>query len=494
MPSVGKNIPHDSAVGHVSGESVYIDDVAPLRGELIVDFVWSPVAHGRIRSIDLDAARKLPGVAGLFTYRDLHHNLFGAIIQDEFLLAEDVVSFIGHPIVVVAAESRAAIRAAKAAIKIDIEELEPVFTIDEAKRRGLFIGKTMTIKRGDVEAAFASAANILEGTFINGGQDHFYLESQAALAVPGEFDQLTVHSSTQNPSEVQDVIAHLLGLPINKVVVVTKRMGGGFGGKECQATHPAAIAALVAHKLKRPARIAYSKDDDMCVTGGRHPFQNDYKVAFDDDGVITAAQIDFFSDGGAFADLSTSVLGRAMTHADNAYYLPNALIRGTVCRTNYAPNTAFRGFGGPQGIATIENILEEIAILLKIDPLEIRRRNCYGIDQRNITPYGQVVRNNHLPHLFDEIAERSGYTARVANIAEFNATSRTHLRGIACTAVKFGISFNTKFLNQANALVNVYLDGSVQVSTGATEMGQGVNTKIRQIVADEFGIDADRVL
>jgi xanthine dehydrogenase large subunit len=491
MSSVGKNIPHDSAVGHVSGESVYIDDVAPLRGELIVDFVWSPVAHGRIRGIDFGDASSF---AHVFTYRDLHHNLFGAIIQDEFLLAEEIVSFIGHPIVVVAAESRAAIRKAKAAIKVDIEELEPVFTIDECKRRGLFIGKTMTIKRGDVDAAFSSAKNILEGTFINGGQDHFYLESQAALAVPGEFDQLTVHSSTQNPSEVQDVIAHLLGLPINKVTVVTKRMGGGFGGKECQATHPAAIAALVAHKLKRPARIAYTKDDDMCVTGGRHPFQNDYKVAFDDDGVITGAQIDFFSDGGAFADLSTSVLGRALTHADNAYYLPNALIRGTVCRTNLPPNTAFRGFGGPQGIATIENILEEIAVLLKIDPLEIRRRNCYGIDDRNITPYGQVVRNNHLPQLFDEIAERGDYASRVAEVVKFNAASRTHLRGIACTAVKFGISFNTKFLNQANALVNVYLDGSVQVSTGATEMGQGVNTKIRQIVADEFGIDADRVL
>jgi len=491
MSSVGKNIPHDSAVGHVSGESIYIDDMPPLRGELIVDFVWSPVAHGRIRGIDFGDAKSF---AHLFTYRDLHHNLFGAIIQDELLLAEDVVSFIGHPIVVIAAESRALIRKAKAAIKLDIEELEPVFTIDEAKRRGSFIGKTMTIKRGDVDAAFKSAKNILEGTFVNGGQDHFYLESQAALAVPGEFDQLVVHSSTQNPSEVQDVIAHLLGLPINKVTVVTKRMGGGFGGKECQATHPAAIAALVAHKLKRPARIAYNKDDDMCVTGGRHPFQNDYKVAFDDDGVITAAQIDFFSDGGAFADLSTSVLGRALTHADNAYYLPNALIRGTVCRLNYAPNTAFRGFGGPQGIATIENILEEIAVLLKIDPLEVRRRNCYGIDDRNITPYGQVVRNNHLPQLFDEIAQRSDYATRVADVARFNETSRTHLRGIACTAVKFGISFNTKFLNQANALVNVYLDGSVQVSTGATEMGQGVNTKIRQIVADEFGIDAERVL
>src|SRR5882724_10897521 len=341
MSSVGKNIPHDSAAGHVSGESVYVDDMAPLRGELIVDFVWSPVAHGRVRGIDFGDAKSF---AHLFTCRDLHHNLFGPIIQDELLLAEDVVSFIGHPIVVIAAESRAAIRKAKVAIKVDIEELEPVFTIDEAKRRGLFIGKTMTIKRGEVDVVFKSASNILEGTFINGGQDHFYLESQAALAVPGEFDQLVVHSSTQNPSEVQDVIAHLLGLPINKVTVVTKRMGGGFGGKECQATHPAAIAALVAQLTKRPARIAYNKDDDMRATGGRHPFQNDYKVAFRGDGTITALRAGIYSDGGAYADLSTAVLARAMTHIDNAYYIANADITGTVCRTNYPPNTAFRGF------------------------------------------------------------------------------------------------------------------------------------------------------
>src|SRR3954451_23748132 len=435
MSSVGKNIPHDSAVGHVSGESVYIDDMAPLRGELIVDFVWSPVAHGRIRGIDFGDAASF---AHLFTYRDLHHNLFGAIIQDELLLAEDVVSFIGHPIVVIAAESRALIRKAKAAIKLDIEELEPVFTIDEAKRRRSFIGKTMTIKRGDVDAAFKSAKNILEGTFVNGGQDHFYLESQAALAVPGEFDQLTVHSSTQNPSEVQDVIAHLLGLQINQVTVVTKRMGGGFGGKECQATHPAAIAALVAHRTKRPARLVYNKDDDMRVTGGRHPFQNDWKVAFDDGGAIIALRVDFYSDGGAFADLSTSVLGRALTHADNAYYLPNAEIHGTVCRTNHAPNTAFRGFGGPQGVINIENILESIAVTLGKDALDVRTRNCYGIGERNTTPYGQTVANNTLPRLFREIAASSDYRARRKAVDEFNATSPTRLRGLACSAVKFG--------------------------------------------------------
>jgi xanthine dehydrogenase large subunit len=494
MSAVGKDIPHDSARGHVTGESIYVDDRAPLRGELIVDFFWSPVAHGRIRSLNLEKARAVPGVVGLFTHKDLHHNLFGAIIQDEILIAEDEVTFIGQPIVVIGAESRAAIRAAKQAIEIDIERLEPTFTIDEAKTRKQFIGPTRFIRRGDAASAFASAKHVLHGTWINGGQDHFYLESQAAIAVPGEFDQIVVHSSTQNPSEVQDVIAHLLGLPINKVTVVTKRMGGGFGGKECQATHPAAIAALVAHKTKRPARIAYNKDDDMKVTGGRHPFQNEWQAAFDDDGVISGLRVDFFSDGGAYADLSPAVMGRAMTHAENAYYIPNIDITGTVCRTNYPPNTAFRGFGGPQGVINIENILQEIALYLKKDPLDVRMRNCYGIDERNVTPYGQTVKNNTLPRLFADIRERAGYDARAAEVARFNASSRTHLRGLACTAVKFGISFNTKFLNQANALVNVYLDGTVQVSTGATEMGQGVNTKIRQLVADEFGIDVEQVL
>ena len=494
MTAVGKNIPHDSARGHVTGESIYIDDMAPLRGELLVDFFWSPVAHGRIRSLNLDKARAVPGVAGLYTYKDLHHNLFGPIIQDEILIAEDEVTFIGQPIVVIAAESRAAIRAAKEAIDIDIERLEPTFTIDDAKRRGQFIGPKRFIRRGDANAAFASAKHILEGTWINGGQDHFYLESQAALTVPGEFDQLTVHSSTQNPSEVQEVIAHLLGLPINKVTVVTKRMGGGFGGKECQATHPAAIAALVAHETKRAARLAYNKDDDMRITGGRHPFQNEWKVAFDDDGAISGLRVDFYSDGGAYADLSPAVMGRAMTHADNAYWVPNIDITGTICRTNYPPNTAFRGFGGPQGAINIENIVEEIALYLKKDPLDVRMRNCYGVDDRNVTPYGQTLKNNTLPRLLGDIRARADYDRRVAAVAQFNGSSRTHLRGIACTAVKFGISFNTKFLNQANALVNVYLDGTVQVSTGATEMGQGVNTKIRQLVADEFGIDVEQVI
>ena len=484
MSVVGKNIPHDSAAGHVSGESIYIDDMPPAKNELLVDFYWAKVAHGRIKSLDFSDAAKVPGVAALFTHKDLDgENRFGPITKDEILLVEDSIEFMGHPIVVIAAESRKAIKQAKRAIKCDVEPLKPVLTIDEAKANKLFLEPRRRIKRGDVEAAFKGADHILEGVWYNNGQDHFYLEGQAAIVYPGEHNQLVVHSSTQNPTEVQEVIAHVLGLRANQVICITKRMGGGFGGKECQATHPAAIAALVALKTKRPARIVYNKDDDMQITGKRHPFQNDYKVGFMNDGRIVGLKADLFSDGGAAHDLSLAVMSRAMTHVDNAYYIANADITGHVCKTHFPPNTAFRGFGGPQGIATMENIIEEIAITLKKDPLDVRRINLYGDNDRNITPYGQIVYHNNLPQIFNELELSSTYRKRRAEIDEFNKKSPTHLKGIAFTAVKFGISFNTKFLNQANALVNIYLDGTIQVSTGATEMGQGVNTNIKQLVA-----------
>ncbi|HEV7238056.1 MAG TPA: xanthine dehydrogenase molybdopterin binding subunit [Thermoanaerobaculia bacterium] len=490
---VGKDVPHDSAVGHVTGESLYIDDLPPMPGELLVDFFWSPFAHARIKSVDLSDAQKIEGVVALYTYRDLHHNLLGPILQDEPLLAEDVCTFRGQPIVVIAAENAKAAAQAKKAIKIDFEELKPILTIDDAIAAQSFIGPKRVIRRGDADAALATAEHVLEGIFVNAGQDHFYLESQAALVVPGEFGAITVYSSTQHPTEVQEVIAHLLGITMSEVVVTTKRMGGAFGGKEAQATHPAAMAALVARNLKRPARIVYDKDLDMHATGKRHPFENRYRVGFTRTGEIVAMKVDLYSDGGAYADLSTAVMARAMTHAENAYFIPDVEIRGTVCRTNMPPNTAFRGFGGPQGVATMENIVEEIAATLKKDALEIRRINCYGVETRNVTPYHQVLEYNTLPRLFAELTDKCDYAARMKAVRDFNASSPTHLKGLSMTAVKFGISFNTKFLNQANALVNVYLDGSVQVSTGATEMGQGVNTKIRQLVADELRVPLGRV-
>jgi len=491
VASVGKDVPHDSARGHVTGESIYVDDVPPLHGELLVDFVWSPYAHARIVSLDIEEARKL---AFVYTHEDLHHNRLGPIIADEPLLVDDgICTFRGQPIVVVAGETREQVNAAKRAVKIEFEELKPNLTIDEAIAAQSFIGETRYIRRGDADAALASAEHVIEGVFNNAGQDHFYLESQAAIVQPGEFGAMHVLSSTQHPTEVQEVIAHLLGLQMNQVVVTTKRMGGAFGGKEAQATHPAAMAALVSQKTKRPTRIVYDKDTDMHVTGKRHAFQNRYRVGFTRSGEIVGMKVDFYSDGGAYADLSPAVMARAMTHAENAYYIANIDIRGTVCRTNMPPNTAFRGFGGPQGVATMENIVEEIAAYLKKDALDVRRVNCYGVESRNTTPYEEVVPNNTLPRLFTELPERCDYRARVEAVRAFNASSQTHLKGIALSAVKFGISFNTKFLNQANALVNVYLDGSVQVSTGATEMGQGVNTKIAQLVADELGIPFERV-
>lgn len=490
---VGKNVPHDSATLHVTGQSMYIDDIPPLRGELYVDFFWSRISHGRIRSIDVSDAQKVPGIVGLFTAADLPHNHFGPIIVDEVLIAADEYMFMGQPIVVIAGETKEAVKTARRRIKVDMEELIPTFTIDEAIARNEYIGGRRIIQRGDLQQGFDEADHVLEGVFHSKGQDHFYLESQAAIVYPGENDTLLVHSSTQHPSEVQNVITELLGLKSNQVVCITKRMGGAFGGKECQATHPAAMAALVAHRTKRPARIIYNKDDDMQVTGKRHPFQNRYRVGFRSDGTITALEADLFSDGGAYADLSTAVMGRAMTHIDNAYFVPHIRITGQVCRTHTPPNTAFRGFGGPQGVATMENILEEIAHTLQRDAADIRRLNCYGIEPHNVTPYGQTVRNNNLPRLFDELMTRSDYRTRREAVIAFNGSSPTHLKGISMTAVKFGISFNTRYLNQANALVNIFADGSVQVSTGATEMGQGVNTKIQQLVADELGINPDHV-
>ncbi|MFZ2490595.1 MAG: molybdopterin cofactor-binding domain-containing protein, partial [Thermoanaerobaculia bacterium] len=481
--------PHDSARGHVTGRSLFIDDIPPAADELLVGFFWSPVAHGLIRSLDLNAARAVPGVAGLFTHEDLAANRFGAIIADEPLLAESEVTFIGQPIVVIAAESQAALDEARRRIAIDIEPLPLVLTIEAAIEAQQFIGAPREIRRGSPEEVLATSPHVVEGTFECGAQDQFYLESQAAIVWPGEDGTLTVHSSTQNPSEGQEVIAHLLGLRHSDVVVVNKRMGGAFGGKECQATHPAAMAALVAHRLRRPARIVYDKDTDMVVTGHRHPFRNRYRVGFDGEGRITAAVFELYSDGGAYADLSPAILARAMCHIDNAYYLPHVAINGRICRTNSAPNTAFRGFGGPQGAATIECALEEIAAILGRDAFDVRRVNCYGVAPWNVTPYGQTVENELLPQMFDQLLETSDYRARLETVKQVNATSPTTLAGIAMTAVKFGISFNTTFLNQANALVNVYLDGSVQVSTGATEMGQGVNTKIAMVVAEELGVD-----
>jgi xanthine dehydrogenase large subunit len=491
---VGQPVPHESAHRHVTGRAVYIDDLPPFRDELVVEFVGSPLAHARIKGVDVSGALAIEGIAGVFTADDVPGaNRFGPIVHDEELLAAHECVHIGQPIVALAAQSRQVLRRARSAVRLELDTLPAVLSIDDAIAGRHFIGEPRLLKRGDAAVALARAEHMLEGTFRTGGQEHFYLETQAALAIPGEGDEITVHSSTQNPSEIQDVVAHCLGLRQNQVTCTCPRMGGAFGGKESQAAHPALLAALVAFKTRRPARIVYPRDLDMRVTGKRHPYLSRYKVGFTSDGRIEALALDLYSDAGCATDLSPAVMDRSLFHADNAYFIPNFIVTGTVCRTNLPSNTAMRGFGAPQGIAAIEDVIEAIAARLDLDPFDVRRRNCYDGEGRDSTHYGQVVACNTLPLVLERLAASTDYRRRRAQITRFNAASRTLLRGLALTPVKFGISFTRRTLNQANALVNIYKDGTIQVSTGGTEMGQGLYTKLRQLIAGQFSLPLEAV-
>jgi xanthine dehydrogenase large subunit len=494
-PSLGRPLPYESARAHVTGQAVYLDDIPPSKGELIVDFVGSPIARGRITSVDTSVASRVEGVVAVLTARDVPGSKkFGPVFEDEEVLADEEVHHVDQPIMLIAAETREALRAARSAVRIDAEPLPPILTIDQAIAAGAFLGPTRRIFRGDSRAALGRAEHVLDGELRMGGQEHFYLEPQAARAVPGEGGQMLIQSSTQNPSEVQSVVARVLGLRHNQVVCECRRMGGGFGGKESQAAHPAALVALVAARTGRAARIVYARDRDMRATGKRHPYLARYRVGFAPDGAIAALEMDLHSDGGCAFDLSLAVMERSMLHAENAYYIPDVAITGTVCRTNLPSNTAFRGFGGPQGIAAIEAVIEDVAARLGLDPFDVRRRNLYGGPGRDATPYGQVLPGvNTLPEVVDGLAASSEYRRRREEIAASNASSESTLKGLALTPVKFGISFTRRTLNQGNAMVNLYLDGTVQVSTGGTEMGQGLNTKIGQLVADAFALPIEAV-
>lgn len=493
MSTLGQPLPHESAGEQVRGRATYIDDMPPLRNEVIVDFVGSPVAHGVIRSIDCELARQAEGIVAILTAVDVPENSTGPVFHDEEVLASKTVMYIGQPVLAIAGTSRAAVEAAKKLVRIEIEPRTPVLTIEDAIAAKQFIGPTRKIARGDAIAALALAEHRLEGEFVIGGQEHFYLETQAAIAVPGEGRSLTVHSSTQNPTEIQSVVARALKLQLANVVCTCRRMGGGFGGKETQAASPAILASLVAMKTGRPTRCVLGHEEDFRTTGKRHPYRVRYTVGFTSDGLITALKSEWYSNGGFSADLSLAVMERTLLHGENAYFIPNVEFTGTVCRTNLPSNTAFRGFGGPQGAASMENIIEEVAAFLGIDSHAVRSRNLYSQDTGELTPYSQVVRHNRLPELFDKLVTDSNYSERYDAVEAFNAKSRTHLKGLAITPVKFGISFTRRTLNQANALVNVYLDGSVQVSTGGTEMGQGLYTKLQQLAADRFGLPSSAV-
>ncbi len=488
------SLPHDNAHTHVQGLSEFVDDRPLMKNELFVEVFYSTRAHAKIKKLDFSKVLENKKVVAVYTSKDFHDNFWGTIFKDQPLLASDVVAFAGEPIAIIAAESMEEAQYAKQRVIIEYDDLPAVMSIDDARAAQNFIIPARKIERGDVHATMKSAPHTLKGKIIIQGHDHFYLESNVSAAYPLEDGQIEVHSSSQHPTETQHVVAHALGLSNKDVVCQVKRMGGGFGGKESQAAPFAAYAALVAQKLKRPARIVLTKDDDMIMTGKRNPFENEYEVGFDSEGRIHALDVQLYSDAGAYADLSTSIMERAMLHIDNSYYLPHIRVTGQVCRTNHHSHTAFRGFGGPKGVATIEKVIEEIAHVLKKDAIDVRKINLYrDEDERNTTHYGQLVENNCLDRLVSGLEKKCEYRKRRQEIETFNKTDKLFIRGLSLTTVKFGISFTTRFLNQANALVIVHNDGSLQVATGATEMGQGVNARIAQMVTSELGLPRESV-
>ena len=488
-----ESLAHDSALLHVQGSAEFIDDRPCVARELLVGLVSSPHARARIRAIDVSKALNIAGIIAIYDHTSLSHNLWGSIFQDQVLLAAGEVNYVGEVILILAATDERAIRAAQKAILIDYDVLPAILSIDAARHKESFIGSERQIARGDVAAALHQAPHRLHSQVQIDGADHFYLENQVAIAYPRDDGVLEVHSSTQHPTEVQALVAEALGLASKDVVCQVKRLGGAFGGKETQAAPFAVYAAVVAHHCRRPARVLLTKDDDMLMTGKRNPFQVSYDVGFAADGTIMALDAQLFSDGGAYADLSTAIMERAMTHVDNAYFLPTVRIRGQVCRTNVHPHTAFRGFGGPKGVALIEHAIEHIAHYLSLDAYDVRFRNCYHGPERSRTPYGQLVVGDQLRPLFTSLAERCAYRSRRAALSTAQPQPGQLLRGLSLTAVKFGISFITRFLNQGNALIHIYQDGSLQVTTGAIEMGQGVHTRIAQLVAEEFALPVSRI-
>jgi xanthine dehydrogenase large subunit len=490
---VARAIAHDSAARHVSGEAIYIDDLPELPGTIHLYVAMSERAHARLISLDVSAVRKGPGVACVLTADDIPgENDASPVAHDDPVFAVGEVQYVGQSLFAVAAETVQQARAAAKLAKVEYEDLPAIISVDDALRANADLLPAHEMKLGDAEGALARAAHRIKGSVLVGGQDHFYLEGQIAYAIPGEAGDMFVHSSTQHPSEVQHTVAKVLALPDNAVTVEVRRMGGGFGGKESQPALIAAIAALAARKTGRPAKLRLDRDDDMELTGKRHDFRIDYDVGFDANGVIQGVRFDQAARCGYSADLSAAIADRAMFHADNAYALKNALIHSRRMKTHTVSNTAFRGFGGPQGMAGTERMIDEIAFHLKRDPLDVRRANFYP-SKGGVTPYHMEVTDCVIGEIVDELERSSDYRKRREAMRAFNAKNPVLKKGIALTPVKFGISFTTTHLNQAGALVHVYKDGSVHLNHGGTEMGQGLFVKVAQVVAEEFQIDLDLV-
>jgi xanthine dehydrogenase large subunit len=491
---IGSSVAHESASLHVTGSAHYTDDIPEPAGALHGTIGTLGLAHARIVSLNLEAVRASPGVIDVLVAADLPGaNNYGGIVHDDPLLADGETHYDGQPLFLVLATSHRAARVAARRATVSSTALPAILSIEEAIAASSWVLPPVEVSRGDAMGALDAAPRRLRGRSVVGGQDHFYLEGQVSLAVPLDDGGMVVHSSTQHPTEMQHIVAEALGVPSAWVRVECRRMGGGFGGKESQPALLSALAAVAARRSGRAVKIRLDRDDDMTITGKRHPFQADWSVGFDDDGHLLALDVTLASDCGYSADLSGPVNDRAVCHVDNAYWLPHLRIRSLRCRTNTVSNTAFRGFGGPQGMFVIEEVIDAVARALGRDALAIRRLNLYGTDERNETHYGQLIHDNVLPVLLDRLEATSDYAGRRAEIAAFNARGGIVRRGLALTPVKFGISFNALHLNQAAALLHLYADGSLLLNHGGTEMGQGLFTKVAQVVAREFDIEVARV-
>ncbi|KQZ32517.1 xanthine dehydrogenase molybdopterin binding subunit [Duganella sp. Root1480D1] len=494
---VGQSHPHESAILHVLGEAVYTDDIPEAQGTLHAALGLSTKAHARIVSLNLEPVKAMPGVVAVYTWKDIPGtNDCGPIIHDDPILAEKKVEYVGQPVFIVVADTHDHARRAARKADIQYEELPAILTPEAARDAESFVVPPMRLTRGDAQAAFERSPNILKGKLHVGGQEQFYLEGQISYAIPKEGNGMHVYCSTQHPTEMQHVVSHALHYPSHAVVVECRRMGGGFGGKESQSALWAACAAVSAAHLKRPVKLRADRDDDMMVTGKRHCFYYEYEIGYDNQGLITAAKVQMVTRAGFSADLSAPVATRAICHFDNTYYLSDVDIRAMAGKTNTQSNTAFRGFGGPQGAIAIEYIVDEIARNLGKDALDVRKLNFYGRNDeegRNVTQYGQKVVDNVIHELVAQLESESAYRSRRDAIRAFNATSPVLKKGLALTPVKFGIAFNVTHFNQAGALVHIYVDGSVLVNHGGTEMGQGINTKVCQVVAHELGIPLSSV-
>ncbi|SEF83122.1 xanthine dehydrogenase molybdopterin binding subunit [Marinobacterium lutimaris] len=485
---------HESASKHVSGAATYVDDIVTPQGTLHAAVGYSRIARGHIRSLDLSGVRGSEGVIAVLEVADIPgHTDIGPVFPGDPLLTSDEIKYAGQPIFVVAAETELQARRAVTKAKIDYESREPLLDVTRALKEQTFVRPSHHLQRGDEGTAIEDAPLKLSAEQHVGGQEHFYLEGQASLAVPGEDGGMLVYSSTQHPSEVQKLVAEVLDVPVNRITVDMRRMGGGFGGKETQGAPWACMAALLARKTGKAVKLRLPRCDDMPMTGKRHPFYNSYEIGFDLQGRLQGAKIVVAGNCGHSPDLSDAIVDRAMFHADNAYFIPHVSVDGHRCMTNTVSHTAFRGFGGPQGMMIIERAMDDIARAVGRDPLDVRKLNLYGGEGRNLTPYHQTVEHNALPELIDRLEESSDYRERRAEITEWNKTSRVLKRGLALTPVKFGISFTMPHLNQAGALVHIYTDGSIQVNHGGTEMGQGLHTKVVQIVAEALSVSVDEI-